>query len=412
MKSREAQREVQVSKAISGFNGLAVPGPTNMPFALHRAMDVALEDHRAPDFPEFTLPLLADLKRIFRLSAGQVFVFPSSGTGGWESAIANTLSPGDRVLASVFGQFSHLWVDLCRRFGLEVDAIDVPWGEGVPLDLYEQKLRADKAHRIKAVLACHNETATGVTSDIAGVRKVLDATGHPAQLMVDGVSSIGCIEFRMDAWGVDLAVCGSQKGFMLPTGLAIVGVSEKALAARKTAKLPRCFFDFDDMIRANRDGYFPYTPATTLLRGLRASIDMLEAEGLEEIFARHHRLAGGVRRAVEAWGLALCARHPRWYSDTVSAVVVPDGFDANAVIKTAYYAYNLSLGAGLSKVAGKVFRIGHLGYLNEIMVLAALAGAEMAMLDCGIAIEAGAGVGAAVEHYSRTAKRPASTKAA
>jgi alanine-glyoxylate transaminase/serine-glyoxylate transaminase/serine-pyruvate transaminase len=241
-----------------------------------------LEDHRAPDFPEFTLPLLADLKRIFRTTTGQVFIFPASGTGGWEAAIANTLSPDDQVLAAAFGQFSHLWVDLCRRFGLDVDAIDVPWG--MPLDLYEKKLLADKAHRIKAVLVCHNETATGVTSDVAGVRRALDAAGHPALLMVDGVSSIGCIDFRMQAWGVDVAVCGSQKGFMLPTGLAIVAVSEKALAARKTARLPRCFFDFDDMIRANKDGYFPYTPAATLLRGLRASIDMLETEGLDEVF--------------------------------------------------------------------------------------------------------------------------------
>jgi alanine-glyoxylate transaminase / serine-glyoxylate transaminase / serine-pyruvate transaminase len=399
-------------RQISGFNCMAVPGPTNMPFAIRQAMDVALEDHRAPDFREFTIPLLADLKRIFRTATGQVFVFPSSGTGGWESAVANTLSPGDQVLTSVFGQFSYLWADLCRRFGLKVDAIDVPWGEGVPLELYEQKLRADKTHQIKAVLACHNETATGVTSDIAGVRKILDAAGHPALLMVDGVSSIGCIDFRMEAWGVDVAVCGSQKGFMMPTGLAIVAVSEKALAARKSAKLPRCFFDFDDMIRANKDGYFPYTPAATLLHGLRASIDMLEAEGLESVFARHRRLATGVRKAVDAWGLRLCAKHPKWYSDTVSAVVVPDGFDANAVLKTAYHVYDLSLGAGLSKVAGKVFRIGHLGYLNELMVLAAISGAELALLDCGIAIKPGAGVGAAIEHYRQTALRPTATKAA
>jgi alanine-glyoxylate transaminase / serine-glyoxylate transaminase / serine-pyruvate transaminase len=401
-----------VSKVNAGFRGLAIPGPTNMPFAIRQAMDVALEDHRAPDFPEFTVPLLADLKRIFKTATGRVFVFPSSGTGGWESAIANTLSPGDQVLAAVFGQFSHLWVDLCRRFGLEVDAVEVPWGEGVPLDVFEQRLRADNRKVIKAVLVCHNETATGVTSDVAGVRRVLDAAKHPALLMVDGVSSIGCIDFRMADWGIDLAVCGSQKGFMLPTGLAIVCVSEEALAARKTAKLPRCFFDFDDMIRANNDGYFPYTPAATLLRGLRASIDLLEAEGLDQVFARHHRLATGVRKAVEAWGLQLCARHPKWHSDTVSAIMVPDGFDANRVIKTAYHAYNLSLGSGLSKVAGKVFRVGHLGCLNELMVIAAVGGAEMAMLDCGLPIKAGAGVGAAIEHYRQTASRPVATKAA
>jgi len=401
-----------VSKMIPGFNGLAVPGPTNMPFAIRQAMEVALEDHRAPDFPEFTLPLLADVKRIFRTTTGQVFVFPASGTGGWESAVANTLSPGDKVLAAVFGQFSHLWVDLCRRFGLDVDAIELPWGEGTPLELYEQRLRADKTHQIKAVLVCHNETATGVTSEVGGVRKALDAAGHPALLMVDGVSSIGCIEFNMEAWGVDVAVCGSQKGFMMPTGLAIVAVSQKALQARATARLPRCFFDFNDMILANKDGYFPYTPATTLLRGLRASVDLLESEGLEQVFARHHRLATGVRHAVEAWGLRLCAKHPKWHSDTVSAVLVPDGLNANEVIKTAYHRYNLSLGSGLSKVAGKVFRIGHLGYLNELMVLASLGGAEMAMIDCGIPIEAGSGVGAAVKHFSRTAKQFAPVKAA
>jgi alanine-glyoxylate transaminase / serine-glyoxylate transaminase / serine-pyruvate transaminase len=375
-------------------------------------MDVALEDHRAPDFPQFTLPLFVDLKRIFGTTAGQVLVFPSSGTGGWESAIANTLSPGDRVLASVFGQFSYLWVDLCRRFGLDVEVIEVPWGEGVPLELYEQKLRNDKGQHIKAVLACHNETATGVTSDVAGVRRVIDAAGHPALLMVDGVSSIGCIEFNMDAWGVDVAVCGSQKGFMMPTGLAIVGVSEKALAAQKSAQLPRCFFDYEEMIKANKDGYFPYTPAATLLRGLRASIDMLEAEGLDEVFARHRRLATGVRNAVDAWGLRLCAKHPKWHSDTVSAVVVPDGIDANTVIRNAYYTYNLSLGSGLSKVAGKVFRIGHLGYLNELMVLASIGGAEMAMLDSGIAIKPGSGVGAALDHFRQTAKPPVAVKAA
>lgn len=388
---------------MAGYNGLAVPGPTNMPFRIRQAMDVALQDHRAPDFPEFTLPLFEDLKRIFKTETGQVFVFPSSGTGGWESGMANTLSPGDKVLTSIFGQFTYLWVDLCQRFGLEVDAIDVEWGKGVPLDTYEERLAADKDHKIKAVLVSQNETATGVTSDVAGVRKILDDLKHPALLMVDGVSSIASIDFRMDEWGVDIAVSGSQKGFMLPTGLAIVGVSQKALEWKKTAKLPKCYFDYDDMIKTNKDGYFPYTPAVTLLHGLRASIDMLEEEGLENVFARHNRLAEGVRKAIEAWGLKLCAKGPEWHSDTVSAIVVPEGFDANEVIKTAYHRYNLSLGAGLSEVAGKVFRIGHLGALNELMALSSLGGAEMAMRDVGIPFEPGAGVGAAVAHYSTTA---------
>jgi len=386
---------------MPGFKGMFVPGPTNMPFRVRQAMDVALEDHRAPDFPQFTLPLFADLKKIFQTKTGQVIVFNGSGTGGWESAIANTLSPGDTVLTAVFGQFSHLWAEMCRRFGLTVDAIDVEWGKGLPLDRYRARLEADKAHAIKAVLVTHNETATGVRSDVAGVRHILDELKHPALLFVDGVSSIASLDFRMDEWGVDVAVTGSQKGFMLPTGLGIVCVSEKALKAAETAKLPRSFFDYREMLKSNVQGFFPYTPATTLLRGLRASVDMLLEEGLPNVFARHHRLAGAVRAAVEAWGLRPCAQSPQWYSDTVTAVVVPEGFNSNDVINVAYERYDLSLGGGLSKVAGKVFRIGHLGWLNEIMVLQALGGVELAMRDVGIPFEPGAGVGAAVRHLSR-----------
>lgn len=385
---------------MSGFKTLAVPGPTNMPFRIRQAMDVALEDHRAPDYPQFILPLLADLKKIFRTTKGHVIVYPGSGTGGWEASIGNTLSPGDGVLIAVFGQFSHLWWDLTKRFGLDVQKIECAWGTGVPLDLYEKALAADKQHKIKAVLVCHNETSTGVTSDVAAVRRILDSLKHPALLMVDGVSSIGAIEFRMDDWGVDLAVCGSQKGFMMPTGLTLVGVSEKALEAKKVAKMPNCFFDFNDQLKANKDGYFPYTPAATLLRGLRASIDMLLEEGLDNIAARHRKLADGTRKAVAAWGLTVCAKEPKWYSDTVSSVVVPKGFDANDVIKTAYNTYGLSLGLGQGPLNGSVFRIGHLGYVNEIMVLAALSGVEMAMRDIGIPFKPGSGVGAAIEHFS------------
>lgn len=387
---------------MPGFKGLAVPGPSNMPFRIRQAMDVALEDHRAPDFPQFTQPLFGDLKKVFQTKSGQVFLFPSSGTGGWESAVANTLSPGDKVLASVFGQFSLLWVDLCQRFGLEVDVIDVEWGKGVPLEGYLRHLVADKEHKIKAVLVTHNETATGVTSDVAGVRKILNELNHPAMLFVDGVSSIASIDFRMDEWGVDVAVAGSQKGFMLPTGLAVVCVSQKALMAGERAKLPRCFFDYRDMIKANAQGYFPYTPATNLLRGLRAAVDMLLEEGLENVFSRHNRLASGVRAAVEAWGLRICAQGPEWYSDTVTTVFVPEGFDANDVIKTAYFRYDLSLGTGLNKLNGKAFRIGHLGWLNEIMVMQALCGVELAMRDVGVPFEPGAGAGAAVRYLSDT----------
>jgi alanine-glyoxylate transaminase/serine-glyoxylate transaminase/serine-pyruvate transaminase len=388
-----------------GFKTLAVPGPTNMPFEVRRAMEVPLEDHRAPDFPEFTLPLLADLKTIFRTNSGRVFVFPGSGTGGWEAAISNTLSTGDRVLTASFGQFSSLWVDMCREFGLDVVNCDVTWGEGVPLDQYQAVLEADKSHQIKAVLVCHNETATGVTSDVGAVRRILDDVGHPALLFVDGVSSVGSLDFRMDEWGVDVAVSGSQKGFMMPTGLAIVGVSEKALDACTGSNLPSSYFNFHDMLKMNKQGYFPYTPAATLLRGLRASIDMLTDEGLSNVVARHHRLANGVRAAVDAWGLRNCAVAPKWHSDTVTAILVPDGHNANDVIQAAYHNYGVSLGGGLGKVAGKVFRIGHLGWLNETMVLQALGGTEMALRDAGISFKAGSGVGAAVEYYTES-RRP------
>jgi alanine-glyoxylate transaminase/serine-glyoxylate transaminase/serine-pyruvate transaminase len=384
---------------MTGFNVLSIPGPTNMPFQVRQAMDVPLEDHRAPNFPDLTLGLFRDLKRVFKTTTGKVIVFPSSGTGGWEAALTNTLSPGDEVLIPVFGQFSFLWADMCKRLKLKVSVIEVPWGEGAPVEEIERRLAADRTHAIKAVLVCHNETATGVTSDVAGARTAMNAARHPALLMVDGVSSIASIDMRMDEWGVDIAVSGSQKGFMLPAGLAIVAFSEKALALTKTAQCPRAFFDIDDMLKANETGYFPYTPAATLLRGLRASLDMLHAEGLDNVFARHRHIADGVRHAVSAWGLQLCARAPKWHSDTVSAIMVPAGHDANAVIKTAYHRYNLSLGGGLSKVAGKVFRIGHLGWMNELMAIQAIAGAEMAMRDVGIDVVPGSGVAAAQERY-------------
>ena len=384
---------------MPGYNHLFIPGPTNMPERIRRACDRGLEDMRAPDFPDFVRPLLQDLKQIFKTETGQVFVFNGSGTGGWESAIANTLSPGDKVLTSVFGQFSMLWADMCARFGLEVQRIDCTWGEGVPVEQYAEILQADTKHEIKAVLVCHNETATGVTSDVAAVRQALDDAGHPALLMVDGVSSIASIDFRMDEWGVDVAVTGSQKGLMMPTGLAVVAVSQRALEMRQTAQLPRTYFAFEDQMRFNEQGYFPYTPATTLLHGLRASVDMLLEEGLENVFARHHHIAEGVRRAVHAWGLELCARRPELYSDTVSAILVPEQVDSSAIVQHAYHRYNLSLGGGLTKVKGRVFRIGHLGDMNELMLLTAISGAEMALRDCGVMVEPGSGVAAAQEHY-------------
>jgi alanine-glyoxylate transaminase / serine-glyoxylate transaminase / serine-pyruvate transaminase len=391
-----------MSPRMPGRNALFVPGPTNVPDRVQRAMMVAMEDHRSSKFPELSVSVLKDLKRVFRTETGQAFIFPSSGTGAWEAALTNTLSPGDRVLASRFGQFSHLWIDMAQRLGYDVEVLDVEWGEGVPLDRYEEILRADKQHRIKAVLACHNETATGVTSDIAGVRKALDNARHPALLYVDAVSSLASIDFRMDEWQVDLAISGSQKGLMLPAGLGILATSQKALKAMPDAKSPRCYFDLADMIKANATGYFPYTPALPMLYGLRESLNIIFEEGLETIFFRHHYLAEGVRAAVtEGWRLKLCAKAPKWYSDTVSAIVVPEGINGAHVIDVAFRRYNLALGAGLAKVAGKVFRIGHLGDLNELMLMGAIAGAEMAMLDVGVKVTPGSGV-AAASNYWRT----------
>jgi alanine-glyoxylate transaminase/serine-glyoxylate transaminase/serine-pyruvate transaminase len=347
--------------------------------------------------------VLRDLKQVFKTTTGQAFIFPATGTGGWEAALVNTLSPGDRLLAPRYGQFSHLWIDLAQRHGLRVDIIDVDWGEGAPAERIEEILTGDTAHEIKGVLIVHNETATGVTSDVAAVRRAMDAAHHPALLYVDGVSSIGSIDFRMDEWKVDLAITGSQKGMMLPAGLGLVCASPQALAARERAKCPRVFFDFGDMIKANATGYFPYTPSIPMLYGLRESLDILFEEGLETVLARHHRLADGVRAAVRAWGLKLCAKAPKWYSDTVSAILVPDGYNGADVIDVAFRRYNLALGAGLGRLAGKLFRIGHVGDLNELMLLGALAGAEMAMRDVGFKVGAGAGVAAAAEHYRSTA---------
>ncbi len=388
---------------IPGRNFLFVPGPTNVPDRVQRAMMVAMEDHRSSRFPDLTKSLFEDLKKVFKTETGQVFIFPSSGTGAWEAAITNTLSPGDKVLTFRFGQFSHLWADMAERLGLEPDVVDVEWGEGVPPDVVESKLRADKGNKIKAVIVCHNETATGVTSDIEAVRKAMDAAKHPALLFVDTVSSLASIDFRMDEWRADCVVSGSQKGLMLPAGLAILATSQKALDARASAQMKRCYFDLDDMIKSNPSGYFPYTPALPLLYGLRESLNIIFEEGLEDIFARHNRLAQGVREAViNGWGLRLCAKEPKWWSDTVSAIVVPEGINGAHVIDVAFRRYNLALGAGLSKVAGKVFRIGHLGDLNELMLLGALGGAEMAMRDVGIDIEPGSGVAAAQEYWRRT----------
>ena len=387
----------------NGITHLFIPGPTNVPDAVRRAMNVPMQDHRAPDFPDLVHPLFPDLKKLLANESGRVFLYPASGTGAWEAGITNTLSPGDRVLMSRFGQFSHLWVDMARRLGLDVICVDVEWGDGVPIEQYRQHLTEDQT--IKAVFATHNETSTGVTSDIATVRAAIDEAGSDALLFVDGVSSIASIDFQQQAWGVDLAVTGSQKGLMLPPGLAVLGVSEKALAAARSATMPRAYFHFDDQIKMNDAGYFPYTPPIPLLHGLRAALDLLFTEGLPDVFARHHRLAEGIRRGVDALGLSLCAVSPQLYSDTVTTITVPEGVDGNEVCRIAYQRYRTSFGAGLNKLAGKVFRIGHLGDLNEVSCLTALAAAEMALSDAGAKVELGAGVAAAQTYYRREIDR-------
>jgi alanine-glyoxylate transaminase/serine-glyoxylate transaminase/serine-pyruvate transaminase len=388
---------------MAGRNHLYIPGPTNVPNEILNAMHVNMEDHRSPVFPKLLTPLLQDLKKVFRTEDGQAFIFPATGTAGWEIALTNTLNPGDKVLIYRFGQFSHLWAEMAKRLGFDVEIHQEVWGKGIPLDKLEARLKEDSNHEIKAILATHNETATGVTSDIGGVRKALNAANHPAFLFVDGVSSIASLNFRMDEWGVDGAISGSQKGFMLPAGGAFLAFSQKALKAVETSTYPRCFLDLKDQMTSNKDGYTPYTPALPILYGLRKALDLLLEEGMDNVYARHHRLAEGVRKAVAAWGLSICA-HPGFESDTVTAVMVPADKDARTVISTAFSKYNISLGAGLSELAGKAFRIGHVGDMNDVSLLGCIAGVEMAMLDNGFDIKPGSGVAAAIEYYRSTAQ--------
>ena len=396
---------------MSDQNPVFIPGPTNIPDRLRSAMQVQTRDHRAPDFVKTFSPVLEETKKVFGTKDGRVITFPASGTGGWEVAICNTLSPGDAVLVARYGMFSHRWIDLCERHGLDVRIIECAWGSGAPADRFEEALRADTSHQIKAVLVTHNETATGVKSDIAAVRRAMTSATHPAMLFVDCVSSLGSMEFQMEDWGVDIAVSGSQKGFMLATGMAILGVSPKALAAMEAATLPRTFFDFRDMLRANASGGFPYTPPLQLIYGMGESLKMLFEEGLENVYARHFRLAEAVRRAVAGWGLSLVAQTPDLYSDTVSAIYVPEGFDSNALTDHVFDAYGVSFGIGLGEMNGKAFRIGHLGSLTDAMVLSGLATVEMGMADLNYPVALGSGVSAAQE-YLRTTRTNSSKSAA
>ncbi len=397
---------------MSFQNPVFIPGPTNIPEGLRKAVDMPTLDHRSSAFAGILQPALKGVKEVLKTKSGEVFLFPSTGTGGWETAITNTLSAGDHILAARNGMFSHRWIDMCTRHGLNVTVVETPWGEGIPADRFEEILTADTGHRIKAVLATHNETATGVVSDIAAVRRAMDAAGHPALLFVDGVSSIGSMDFRMDEWGVDVAVTGSQKGFMLPAGLAIVGFSPKARAMVATAGLPRTFFDIRDMEKGYAANGFPYTPPVGLLNGLAMSCGMLLDEGLDNVFARHTRIARGVRAAVGAWGLTLCAARPALYSDTVSAIRTPEGFNATSIVTRAADTYGMAFGTGLGEVAGKVFRIGHLGSLTDAMALSGIATVEMVMADLGLPITLGSGVAAAQAEYRHGNKAGAKKEAA
>jgi alanine-glyoxylate transaminase / serine-glyoxylate transaminase / serine-pyruvate transaminase len=362
----------------TGRHFLQIPGPTNVPDRVLRAMDRPVIDHRGPEFAQLGREVLEGLKSVFRTN-GPVIIYPSSGSGAWEAAIVNTLSPGDRVLMFETGHFSNLWRDIALRHGLIVDYVPGDWRRGVrPADA-EQRLTEDTQHVIKAVMVVHNETSTGATTRIAEIRRAMDRARHPALLMVDTISSLASIDYRHDEWSVDVTVGGSQKGLMLPPGLSFNAVSEKALAANKTAKMPRYYWDWQEMLKPNRSGFFPYTPATNLLWGLREALTMLHEEGLENVFHRHHRHAAATRAAVEAWGLEVWCQEPREYSSSLTAVLMPQGHDADKLRETILQHFDMSLGTGLAKLAGKVFRIGHLGHFNDLMLAGTLSGVEMGL---------------------------------
>jgi alanine-glyoxylate transaminase/serine-glyoxylate transaminase/serine-pyruvate transaminase len=385
----------------SGRHFLQIPGPTNVPDRVLRAIAQPTIDHRGPSFGELGRKVLTEIRPIFR-TENPVIIYPSSGTGAWEAALVNTLSPGDRVLISDTGQFATLWRQLAVRLGLQPEVIPTDWRHGADPDTIEQRLADDTGHAIKAVCVVHNETSTGVVSRIPAVRKAIDDARHPALLIVDTISSLASIDYRMDEWGVDVTVAGSQKGLMLPPGLAFNAVSAKALAAHGSAKLPNAYWNWSEMLAANKNGYFPYTPATNLLYGLDEAIAMLLEEGLDNVFARHSRHGAATRRAVETWGLEVLCLNPEEYSGSLTAVVMPDGHDADRLRATILDAFDMSLGTGLGRLAGKVFRIGHLGHFNDLMVAGTLSGVEMGLALAGVPHRPG-GAQAALDHLVRTA---------
>jgi len=380
---------------MSGRPFLQIPGPTLVPDRIVRAMAQPIIDHRGPRFEALVRDCLDGLKTIFQTERGHVVLYPGSGTGAWEATIVNTLSPGDRVLACLNGHFANGFARTAAAFGAECERLELPYGAGVSADAVAQRLAADPGHEIRAVLVVHNETSTGVTSDVAAIRRAIDGVRHPALLLVDTVSSLASIDFRLDEWGVDVALTGPQKGLMLPPGMAILAVGERALRASEKATCPRSFWDWRPVIERNRQGQYPYTPATSLLFGLRESLAMLAEEGLANVFARHARLAEACRRAVRAWPLALLCRNPAEYSNTLTAVVMPAGVDSDEFVQRAYRRLELSLGIGLGEVKGKVFRIGHLGSVNELDLLGGLAGVEMILKDVGVPLTLGSGLAAA-----------------
>jgi alanine-glyoxylate transaminase/serine-glyoxylate transaminase/serine-pyruvate transaminase len=382
----------------TGRHFLQIPGPTNVPDRVLRAIDRPTIDHRGPEFAELAKAVIAGMKRVFG-TTGAVAVFPASGTGAWEACLVNTLSPGDTVLAFETGHFAALWRALAQRLGLTVEFAPGDWRHGVPPGEVERRLAADTAHVVKAVMVVHNETSTGVASRVGAVRQAIDRAKHPALLLVDTISSLASIDYRHDDWGVDVTVGGSQKGLMLPPGLSFNAISAKALTAAKTARLPRAYWEWQPMIAAAESGYFPFTPSTNLLFGLKEAITMLEEEGLANVFARHDRLAEATRRAVRGWGLEILCADAAEYSSSLTAVMVPAGHDADAVREAALEHFDLSLGTGLGKLAGKVFRIGHLGWFNELMLMGTLAGVEMALAQAGVPHKQG-GVAAAMEFLS------------
>ena len=393
----------------SGHHFLQIPGPSPVPDRLLRAMSLPTIDHRGPEFGALGLKVLAGIGAIFK-TRHPVVIYPASGTGAWEAALANTLSSGDQVLMYETGHFAALWIKMARRLGLAPEVIawsgtdeHLPhapsWRRGVQADMIEERLRQDTDRRIKAVCVVHNETSTGVTSDIPAVAKAINAAQHPALLMVDTISGLACADYRHDEWGVDVTVGGSQKGLMLPPGISFNAVSPRALAATTTARLPRSFWAWDEIIAMNKDGYWPYTPNTNLLYALSESIDMLLGEGLDNVFARHQRWGTGVRAAVNAWGLPIQCVDPKVYSPVLTGVLTPPGTDADALRRLIYERFDLSLGTGLGKLSGRMFRIGHLGNSNDLTLLAALAGCEMGLKLAGVPL-AGSGVQAAMEYFA------------